>query len=508
MTLTSKDLATRRDELLAAAIAYAKCGWRITPLWWITADLDGRRACACWRTEKCRTPGKHPLFKGWRESATTDESTIRLWWKHRPRANVGIVTGGAARLVAIDIDGAAGRESLAALEAVHSPLPGTWTQVSGRADGGEHRVFVVPPHLEIDALRNRVKIADGIDIRATGGGLIVAAPSEHITSSRYAVTQKVESAELPEWLYWLIADRYKAARARMAIASAGRPPEHELPSMVERTDRAIGICKAHALAIQGDNGSGTLMSLCAKLVRGLCLPIDVAFEVLIEHYNDTCEPPWSEDELMHKLEDAEVVSVMPWRYVIDEVDELNRNERVTDGDGDMDCDENDSDARAPQPRGGAPNASARPGVDTMDSNCRGAPRWRPPSGFHHATDVDADSDRIMIVPPAAASKPVISYATCEVLRSVTKSGQHHLQLRVLDGRFRGLKKDEPLDWPITSRSTSKWRHLHSALAIEITKPSDTYGKRFRAELLKRSDGVVEVRRSYPPIGGNTGAPSP
>src|SRR5947207_744140 len=108
---------------------------------------------------------------------------------------------------------------------------------------------------------------------------------------------------MPVWLYKLIADRHKAARAQLQIAGDDRPDECELPSMQERTDRGIGLCRAHRPAIQGQDGSGTLMSLAVALVRVLCLPIETAVELVEDHYNARCVPTWTTDEIMHKVTD-------------------------------------------------------------------------------------------------------------------------------------------------------------------------------------------------------------
>ena len=86
------------DELLTAALAYAKRGWPVFPC----------------------TPGeKVPLGKlaphGLKD-ATTEPEVIRAWWATEPEANIGLPTGGAFDVLDID-----GPEALEALESVGGP---------------------------------------------------------------------------------------------------------------------------------------------------------------------------------------------------------------------------------------------------------------------------------------------------------------------------------------------------------------------------------------------------
>src|SRR5688572_8635175 len=71
------------------ALAYAKRGWRIFPVWYMK---DGR--CACGKKD-CRK-AKHPIGtlapNGFKD-ATTDADVIRRWWSAHPDANIGIPTG-------------------------------------------------------------------------------------------------------------------------------------------------------------------------------------------------------------------------------------------------------------------------------------------------------------------------------------------------------------------------------------------------------------------------------
>ena len=57
-------------------------------------------------------------------------------------------------------------------------------------------------------------------------------------------------------------------------------------------------------AISGQGGHNVTFRVACALVLGFDLSIDEA-RPLIEEWNDTCQPPWSDKELEHKLADAE-----------------------------------------------------------------------------------------------------------------------------------------------------------------------------------------------------------
>ncbi len=304
--------------LALAAVDYARRNWRVIPLHNVREQGE-QPVCGCWKRGDCHTPGKHPTIKNWREIASTDPSLVAKWWKAWPKSNVGIAMGGLARLVAIDIDGEIGRESLAAIEQVHGPLPVTLTQTTGREGGGEHYLFVVPPEFDMDRIRNRTKMAPGIDVRAEGG-LIVVAPSVHPTGARYAwVDSSVPVAEMPAWLIKLTT----STKARQVVINpnGGRPTEESLEAdgypLARRTELARAALSSAEPAIQGRNGSLSCLKAACLLIRGWCLYSDGAFDLLWHVYNPVCIPAWSQEELMHKLDSAEnSVSdeSYPWRF--------------------------------------------------------------------------------------------------------------------------------------------------------------------------------------------------
>lgn len=56
-------------------------------------------------------------------------------------------------------------------------------------------------------------------------------------------------------------------------------------------------------AVQGENGSKNAFDVARELTRGFALSIDDALPIMQE-WNLHCSPPWSESELLHKLQDA------------------------------------------------------------------------------------------------------------------------------------------------------------------------------------------------------------
>ncbi len=74
------------------------------------------------------------------------------------------------------------------------------------------------------------------------------------------------------------------------------------PSMTleERITRYLELCPG---AISGEGGHNATFHIACVLVHGFDLPASQALDFL-RWYNQKCQPPWSEKELRHKIEDA------------------------------------------------------------------------------------------------------------------------------------------------------------------------------------------------------------
>ncbi|MDI1437469.1 phage/plasmid primase, P4 family [Polyangium sorediatum] len=271
MDLDPKYLPDPDDPPSLAASLYVSMGWRPLPLW----SVDPRTgACECSRGVRCGgSAGKHPRMRAWQDLRPTREDVL-AWWKKWPDAGVGLAMGGEARLVALDIDGPAGRESLRALEAIHGPLPRTLASRSGRVDGGEHRVFVVPRHFDMSAIRNNAgKLATGLDVRGDGGQ-IATCPTVHRTGSVYTWIDRVPVAELPRWLFERMASASTRAAAPARTEASVTP---EAPSFGEdharyaraALNQAIEVVERAPKGYRNDTLNREAYSLGGLVARGL-----------------------------------------------------------------------------------------------------------------------------------------------------------------------------------------------------------------------------------------------
>ncbi|NPV89222.1 MAG: DNA primase [Firmicutes bacterium] len=251
------------NQLLNSALRYASQGLQVIPL----HNLTPSGKCSC-GLETCEATGKHPRIKDWPQQATMDIKTITLWWNNWPQANIGIATGKASDIVALDIDkDHGGFESLQELIGEHGELPETVTAITG--SGGRHIIFKHPGF----HIPNKTDIRPGIDIRADRGQ-IVAAPSLHRCGNRYQWVEgkapgEKEPAEMPNWLIKLI----------LGETNEGRLKAPKIEGPIKESSR-----------------NNTLASL-AGTMRYRGISYEAILAALQEENKIRCVPPLDEDEV-------------------------------------------------------------------------------------------------------------------------------------------------------------------------------------------------------------------
>lgn len=240
-----------------------------------------------------RPDDKKPAVTGWQRKATRDKEQAQRWLDGG--FNLGIFTGkygdGQGALLVVDVDcrdGKPGRKSLFALEMAIGELPDTFTVET--PSGGQHLYFRVE-----DALRSGANtLGKGVDTRS-GGGYVVA-PGSVIGGKRY-VAGSGPVAPAPVGL-----------TARLSAARAGRDrgtatSAVQIDQDAARLRGAKYLRDGAPLAIEGGGGDATTFKVAARL-KDFGLDKAIAFDLMLEHWNGRCQPPWDSDELATKVENA------------------------------------------------------------------------------------------------------------------------------------------------------------------------------------------------------------
>ncbi len=257
------------------ALTYYRLGWSVVPL-----HSTNGGGCTCKLGVSCTSPGKHPRV-GWTQlqNRRPTELEIHQWWKRWPDANIGVITGAVSGIIVLDVDGLKGRETLGNGK-YH--LPPTATAATG--GGGWHYVYKHPGgNCRNFAGKTGETILPNVDFRGDGG-LIVVAPSMHISGKRYEwlITPKDEPpAEAPQWLVKLI--REQAQRGENG-QGARLDPEDWSAELTEGNRNTELTKRAGSLLAKGKMGQ------------------EDAFPMLMAWNQEHCKPPLEEQEVKQIVE--------------------------------------------------------------------------------------------------------------------------------------------------------------------------------------------------------------
>jgi hypothetical protein len=133
---------------------------------------------------------KRPVVETGFKAATADAGEIVAMFARPGAELIGMPTGRASGLIAIDIDIRPGHTGMDWLTENENALPETRTHKT--RSGGLHLLFLAPEGVEIRNSASR--LAPGVDVRGEGGYIILP------PSPGYAVADDSEPAEMPRWL--------------------------------------------------------------------------------------------------------------------------------------------------------------------------------------------------------------------------------------------------------------------------------------------------------------------
>ena len=242
-----------------------------------------------------------------------------------PGDNIGILTGTLSDyLVCVDLD------HPRAVELADQYLP-TTGMIEGRPGKPRshryYRVTNIPPELTASGgisgslLGGPASKSFRLDKQTTvveilgTGRHATAPPSLHLSGERRDWDSFGEPAEIECRELYMAVERLAQACGCLTKVLSKSPQRvqsgkqcapcyfSDLPSMEERFRRAELYLEHMPPAVSGEGGHNQTFRVACTLVRDFALDLDEA-RVLLEAYNDRCDPPWSSEELEHKLEDA------------------------------------------------------------------------------------------------------------------------------------------------------------------------------------------------------------
>lgn len=248
---------------LQAALAWAARGFKVFPL---------------------AENGKVPLHDDWPSVATDDPATITRMWtdpvlKAERAYNIGTLCND---MVVIDVDVKNGKDG----HNQYVQLGGSYeTLVVQTPTGGYHCYFQGPDSAN-------APISDAVDVRSHNG--FVVAPGSVIDGAPYQVVVDAALAYVPDG----VAQRLRAPYERRDTGVSG--------ALDSAASVAAGVrfLQSAPVAVEGQRGDETTFTTAARLVREFALSVETAYALMAEHWNPRCQPPWTHEELLQKVENA------------------------------------------------------------------------------------------------------------------------------------------------------------------------------------------------------------
>lgn len=189
---------------------------------------------------------KRPLTAHGFKDAATDIAQIRAWWERHPRAGVAIPTGRRTKLAVVDVDPRhGGVEGIQDAADLLGSLPPTLR--ASTPSGGWHYFLALPDDVP-DIPNSAGKLAEGVDVRAVGGYVVVPpGPGREWTVRRPPARVPDEWAAAMRSTVPLAADGDEAAGPRpagriswQAIAREGVPEGRRHDVMVQVVGQLLG----------------------------------------------------------------------------------------------------------------------------------------------------------------------------------------------------------------------------------------------------------------------------
>lgn len=157
-------------ENIEWALAYAKAGFAVLPVWNRVEKAGGGWTCACEKGVECDRPAKHPIPRQGVKQATREDNRIKAWWEEHPDANIAVATGSVSGVIVVDVDTGDDKEGDVAIThacADKGGVPRTLKASSG--SGGRHYWYA----FRKNPFTRKIGFLKHVDYLSDGGYVIV-----------------------------------------------------------------------------------------------------------------------------------------------------------------------------------------------------------------------------------------------------------------------------------------------------------------------------------------------
>ena len=243
---------------VALALAWAARGLRVFPLVPLT---------------------KRPRDKQFYSSASSDPEVVKALFADG-NWNIGVST---CNMLVVDVDMKNGKNGLKAFFELDMPLN---TLVVETPTGGFHYYYRSP-----NVANTAGKLGEGIDTRSHHGYVI--APGSIIPEGAYTLSNDAPLAHAPPHI--------------LALLSEPRERKREGFTVSDDDEIALKVSEAYLQtadgAVEGSNGDQHTFNVACKLRDLGCAEL-TAYCLMLDLWNERCDPPWSPEELETKVANA------------------------------------------------------------------------------------------------------------------------------------------------------------------------------------------------------------
>jgi len=220
------------------------------------------------------------------DNCSNDPAQIKAWARSYPGCNFGIALR-RSRLIVPDVDVSKGKRGLETYQLLELLYGWSRTSRVRSPSGGFHSIYT----------GQHVMKVGGFGPALDSPNYIVCPGMPVKGGKSYRYINALPRAEAPAWFYKVLAPKEHLHVNNAAEVVVEYDQAHNITT-------AIGYLINDAdPAIEGEGGEFRTMKT-AMALRDLGISEDYAMGLMLDHYNERCEPPWDYDGLKQKVVNA------------------------------------------------------------------------------------------------------------------------------------------------------------------------------------------------------------